>query len=129
VRGTVTAFDAASRKQVGKLDFGAAKLVDGSAADVFVQPVGIAFTRDGRRAFVALGRGKLVAEVDPATLRIVRTFPVGWRAWNLALSPDERRLYTANGLTGDVTAVDLVENRTVGTVAIGGRPWGIITAP
>ncbi|MEA3066506.1 MAG: hypothetical protein QOJ27_2967, partial [Sphingomonadales bacterium] len=96
---------------------------------VYAQPIGIAITRDGRRAFVALGRAKLVAEVDPETLRIVRTFPVGWRAWNLALSPDEKRLYTANGLSGDVTAIDLVANKPVGTLALGGKPWGIVAAP
>jgi PQQ-dependent catabolism-associated beta-propeller protein len=126
-RGTVAVFDAATRKPAGTIDFQAAGLL-AATSDVFVQPVGIAFTRDGRRAFVALGRAKLVAEVDPATLRIVRTFPVGWRAWNLALSPDETRLYTANGLSGDVTAIDLVHNAVAGTVHIGGKPWGIVAA-
>ena len=32
---------------------------------ILVQAVATHFTRDGKRAFVALGRGKLVAEVDP----------------------------------------------------------------
>ncbi|TFI58873.1 hypothetical protein E2493_07340 [Sphingomonas parva] len=124
VRGTVTVFDTATRKQVGKIDFQAADLVTPDA-DVFVQPVAIAFTREGKRAFVALGRGKLVAEVDPAKLTIVRTFPVGWRAWNLAPSPDERRLYTANGLSEDLTAIDLDANRVIDSVKLGGRPWGV----
>jgi PQQ-dependent catabolism-associated beta-propeller protein len=128
-RGTVTIFDTATRRPLGRIDFQAAKLVDGAASDVFVQPVGIVFSRDGARAFVALGRAKLVAEVDPKRLAIVRTFPVGWRAWNLALSPDEKRLYTANGLTGDMSAVDLVTNKALGTVALGGKPWGIVAAP
>ncbi len=129
VRGTLTAFDTATRKQLGKLDFAAAKLVDDSASDVFVQPVGIVFTRGGDRAFVALGRGKLVAEVDPESFRLVRTYPVGWRAWNLALSPDEKRLYTANGLTGDMSAIDIIANKPLGTVKLGGKPWGIVAAP
>ena len=127
-RGTITVFDTATRKRVGRIDFQAARLLE-PTSDTFVQPVGIAFTRDGRRAFVGLGRAKLVAEVDAATLKIVRTWPVGWRAWNVALSPDEKRLYTANGLSGDVTAIDLVANRIVGTVAVGGKPWGIVAAP
>jgi PQQ-dependent catabolism-associated beta-propeller protein len=129
VRGTVTIFDSTTRKRIGRIDFQVAKLVDGSASDIFVQPVGIVFTRDGSRAFVALGRAKLVAEVDPKGLTIVRTFAVGWRAWNLALSPDERRLYTANGLTGDMSAIDLVGNKPIGTVKLGGKPWGIVSAP
>lgn len=129
VRGTLTAFDTGTRKQLGKIDFAALKLVDSTASDVFVQPVGIVFTRDGRRAFVALGRGKLVAEIDPVNFKLLRTYPVGWRAWNLALSPDEKRLYTANGLTGDMTAIDILANRPLGNVKLGGKPWGIIVAP
>lgn len=129
VRGTVTVFETETRRQLGKIDFAALKLVDGSAPDVFVQPVGIAFTHDGGRAFVALGRAKLVAEVDPKSLTVLRTWPVGWRAWNLALSPDGKRLYTANGLTGDMSAIDIVANRPLGSVSLGGKPWGIVAAP
>ena len=67
--------------------------------------------------------------MDPLTLRILRTFPAGWRAWNVALSPDEKRLYTANGLSGDLTAIDLQAGRTIGTVRLGGRPWGVAASP
>ncbi|HEV2747066.1 MAG TPA: PQQ-dependent catabolism-associated beta-propeller protein [Allosphingosinicella sp.] len=129
VRATLTMFDTATRKQLGKVNFQQARLVESAASDVFAQPVGIVFTRDGRRAFVALGRGKLVAEIDPKTFGIVHTFPVGWRAWNLALSPDDKRIYTANGLTGDVSAIDIVANKPLGTVKLGGKPWGIVVAP
>jgi PQQ-dependent catabolism-associated beta-propeller protein len=120
VRGTVTVFDSATLKQVGKVDFEAAKLTDN-----VIQAVGTRFTRDGRRAFVALGRGKLVAEVDPVTLKILRTWPVGFRAWNLALSPDETRLYTADGLDGTMSVIDLKANKALPPVKLGGKPWGI----
>lgn len=119
VRGTVTIFETATLKPVGKIDFEAAKLTDG-----IIQPVGIRFTGDGKRAFIALGRGKLVAEVDTGTLQIVRTWPVGLRAWNLALSRDERRIYTADGLDGTITMIDLGSNKTR-SVKLGGKPWGI----
>jgi mxaJ protein len=118
-RGTVSVFASATRKPIGRIDF--AGLVPAATAEVFAQPIGIVFSHDGKRAFVALGRAKLVAEVDPSTLKIVRTFPVGWRAWNLALSADGKRLYTANGLTGDVSAIDLVANKPAGAVALGNR--------
>jgi PQQ-dependent catabolism-associated beta-propeller protein len=124
VRGTVTVFDTASLKPVGKIDFEAAKLTAG-----VIQPVGIRFTRDGRRAFVALGRGKLVAEVDPRSIAIVRSWPVGFRAWNLALSADERRLYTADGLDGTMSVVDLAANKPLAPVKLGGKPWGIEVVP
>lgn len=120
VRGTVSVFDSATLKPVGKIDFEAAKISDG-----VIQPVGIRFTRDGRRAFVALGRAKLVAEVDPTSLAIVRHWPVGFRAWNLALSSDERRIYTADGLDGTMSVIDLLANRPLPPVKLGGKPWGI----
>jgi PQQ-dependent catabolism-associated beta-propeller protein len=125
VRGTLAAFDTATRHRLGTIDFDA--LIPGERPpQEKIQAVGIAFARAGNRAFVALGRAKLVAEIDPASLKLVRTFPVGWRAWNLALSPDERHLYTANGLSGDLSVVDLVRNRTTSSVKLGGRPWGVV---
>jgi YVTN family beta-propeller protein len=122
VRGTVTVFDAASLKQLGKIDFEAAGLTRN-----VIQAVATNFTRDGKCAFVALGRGKLVAQVDPATLKIVRTWPVGLRAWNLALSPDETRLYTADGLDGTMSVIDLKTGNVLQPVKLGGRPWGIVS--
>jgi PQQ-dependent catabolism-associated beta-propeller protein len=124
VRATVTVFDTATLKSVGKIDFDAAKLTDG-----VIQAVGTRFTRDGKHAYVALGRGKLVAEVDPATLKIVRAWPVGLRAWNLALSPDESRLYTADGLDGTMSVIDLRSGKSLPPVKLGGKPWGIVSVP
>lgn len=128
IRGTVTVFDTATRRRIGKVDF--KELLKGDRpANQVIQPVAVAFTRDGKRVFVALGRAKLVAELDPQTLAIRRTYPVGWRAWNLALSPDEKRLYTANGLTGDMSVVDLAANKVITSVKLGGKPWGVVAAP
>jgi PQQ-dependent catabolism-associated beta-propeller protein len=124
VRGTVTVFDTASRKQLGKIDFESAGLTQN-----LVQANGIRFTRDGKRAFVGLGRGKLVAEVDPTSLKIVRTWPVGLRAWNIALSPDESRLYTADGLDGTMSVIDLTTGNELPPVKLGGKPWGVVSVP
>ena len=124
VRGTVTVFDTATLKQLGKIDFENASLTQN-----LVQANGIRFTRDGKRAFVGLGRGKLVAEVDPASMKIVRTWPVGLRAWNLALSPDESRIYTADGLDGTMSVIDLKTGKTLPPVKLGGKPWGVVSVP
>jgi PQQ-dependent catabolism-associated beta-propeller protein len=124
VRGTVTVFDTATLRQIGKIDFDAAALTDN-----LIQAVGTRFTRDGKRAFVALGRGELVAEVDPATLKIVRSWPVGLRAWNLALSPDESRLYTADGLDGTMSVIDLKTGKALAPIKLGGKPWGVVSVP
>jgi PQQ-dependent catabolism-associated beta-propeller protein len=124
VRGTVTVFDTVSLKPLGKIDFDTV-----AKPDAIVQAVGTRFTRDGKRAFVALGRGKLVVEVDPVSLKIVRSWPVGLRAWNLALSPGETRLYTADGLDGTMSVIDLKTNTALAPVKLGGKPWGIVAVP
>ena len=120
VRGWLTALDAAT----GRLAWRAYST--GPDADVLIGPE--------FKPFYAMDQGKdLGVKTWPpdgwkTTLKVVRTFAVGWRAWNLALSPDEKRLYTANGLTGDMTAVDLETNEVVGSVALGGKPWGVVAA-
>jgi YVTN family beta-propeller protein len=85
-------------------------------------------TRDGARAFVSMGRGNRVAEIDPRTRRVVRSFPTGFRTWGLRLSPDERRLYAASGLSGELTIIDLADNEVTRTVKLGGKPWGVEAA-
>lgn len=126
VRGSISLFDTASRRLMGRIALGG--LAPDAPADRAVQAVGIVFTRDGRRAFVALGRAGLVAEIDAESRKVLRRFAVGWRAWQVALSADESRLFTANGLSGDVSSVDLATGTTT-SIATGGRPWGVVVAP
>jgi PQQ-dependent catabolism-associated beta-propeller protein len=124
LRGTVTVFDTATQQRLGAIDFENSDL-EGET----LQAIGIRIARDRHRAFVALGRGNQVAEVDPATFAIVRAFPAGSRVWNIALSSDEQRLYAAAGLSAELTVIDLQRNEVAGTMQLGGKPWGVVAAP
>jgi DNA-binding beta-propeller fold protein YncE len=62
-----------------------------------VTPVGIAMTKDGKTAYVTLGRAAHVAIVDVAARKVLGYVLVGKRAWGLTLSRDEKTLYVANG--------------------------------
>ena len=73
-----------------------------------------------------MGRSDRVAEIDPATMQVVRSFPTGHRTWGIGLSPDERRLYAASGLSGMLTIVNLETNAVADTVQLGGKPWGAV---
>ena len=73
--------------------------------------------------------GNRVAEIDPTTRKIVRTFPVGNRNWGIAFSPDQTRLYAVAGLSADMTIIDLKTNQVVRTVKLGGQPWGAVAVP
>lgn len=117
-RGTVSLFDARTLRLVRTID-----LVPAFPDVTQVQSVEMDSTRDGHRVFVAMGRSDRVAEIDPATLQVVRSFPTGQRTWGIGLSPDDRRLYAASGLSGSLTIVDLTQNRVLRTVQLGGKPW------
>ena len=121
-RASVTVFAMPSRKVLHTIDFD-----DDDKAPDTVQAVGIVLRP--RRAFVALGRGNAVAEVDPATFAIRRYFPVGSRNWSIGMSHDGKRLFAANGLSGDVTVIDLAANKPFATVRTGGKPWGVVVVP
>jgi YVTN family beta-propeller protein len=123
-RGTISIFDTATRRIVATVD-----LVAAFPDLETVQAVEMEATRDGKRAFVAMGRGDRVAEIDPATLKVVRSFPTGHRTWGIGLSPDEGRLYAASGLSGEVTIVDLADDRVSRTLKLGGKPWTAQAAP
>ena len=119
-RGTISVFDAATRRVIYTID-----LVPAFPDLETVQAVEMEVTRDGKRAFVAIGRGNQVAEIDPASWKVVRHFPTGERNWGLALSPDDRRLYAVSGLSGDITIIDLGNNQVLRRVKFAGKPWGV----
>ena len=121
-RGSVAIFAMPSRKVVHTVDFD-----DDDKAPPTVQAVGLVLTP--QRAFVALGRGNAVAEVDPGTFAIRRYFPVGSRNWGIAIAPDGKRLFAANGLSGDITVIDLLANTPIATIKVGGKPWGVVVTP
>ncbi|NNG05907.1 MAG: PQQ-dependent catabolism-associated beta-propeller protein [Inquilinus sp.] len=124
IGGTVAVIDADSRAILRTIEFE----IQGVPREA-VQPVGIALTSDGTKAYVALGPANRVAEINQQTLEVERYHLVGQRVWNLALSPDESRLYTTNGVSSDMSVVDLDEGRVVRTIGVGRLPWGVVSRP
>lgn len=120
-RASVTVFSMPARKRLHTIDFDSEPGMPAT-----VQAVGIVL---GRRAFVALGRGNGVAEIDPRTFKVLRRFPAGSRVWGIGTSPDGLYLLAAAGLSGDVTVVDLERNRVHATIHTGGKPWGVVVLP
>jgi PQQ-dependent catabolism-associated beta-propeller protein len=88
-----------------------------------ITPVGITMTRDGKRAFVALGRANHVAFVDVATRQVKEQVLVGKRAWHVALDKAEARLLVCNGLSDDLTIIDVASARALKTVPVGRVPY------
>jgi len=121
-RATVSVFDMPSRRLLHTIDFDR----DPHAPDT-VQAVGILLGTD--HAYVALGRGNGVADIDPRDFSVRRYLPAGSRDWGIGVAPDGKRLFAANGLSGDVSVIDLASGRTEATVKTGGKPWGVVVVP
>ena len=91
-----------------------------------ITPVGIQITRDGKRAFVALGRANHVAFIDVPGRKVTNQVLVGKRAWNVTLDKAEARLIVVNGLSDDVTVVDVAGAKALKSIPVGRVPYGVV---
>lgn len=119
--GVVNIIDMATLKVVDTIAF----LPTGFRKDE-VTPVDVLITRDGRRAYVALGRANHVAVVDVEAREVIDYVLVGKRAWGLALTQDEKRLWVANGLSDDVSIIETDGLKVLKSVPVGLVPYGIL---
>ena len=83
-------------------------------------------TRDGKRAFVSLGKANHVAFIDVAARKVTDLVLVGKRAWNVTLDKAEARLYVVNGLSDDVTVVDVAGAKAIKSIPVGRVPYGLV---
>jgi PQQ-dependent catabolism-associated beta-propeller protein len=88
-----------------------------------ITPVGITMTKDGKRAFVGMGRANHVAFVDVAQRKVTQMVLAGKRVWNVALDKAEAKLYVVNGLSDDMTVIDLASAKALKTVPVGRVPY------
>ena len=79
-------------------------------------------TRDGKTAYVTLGRANHFAVVDVASRQIKDYVLVGSRAWGVALNRDESMLVVVNGLSDDISIVDTKTNKVLRSVPVGRVP-------
>jgi YVTN family beta-propeller protein len=119
-------------------------------------PTGIAFSPDGRKAFVALSRDNAVAVIDVESRRVEAKIPVGMAPFAVLIAPGGDRLYVSNRagaapergaeqapssgvmlatdrqtgaiLNGTVSVVDL-KTLTARNVIVGRAPTGIALSP
>ena len=87
------------------LDVDAPRLSVAATIPVGVEPRGVALSKDGGRAFVALAGEDAVASIDLATKAVTRA-AAGDEPWHVALSPDGARLAVGNALSMTVTLHD-----------------------
>jgi PQQ-dependent catabolism-associated beta-propeller protein len=122
--GTVSVIDAVKHAVTHTIHFD----VQGLRAES-IQPVGIAFTKDDKTAFVALGPANRVAVLDAQTYKLRKYLLVGQRVWHMAFTPDQKYLLTTNGLSNDVSVIDVASLEVVKSIQVGRLPWGVVVSP
>src|SRR5204862_76589 len=80
---------------------------------------GVVCSPDGKRLYVATGRGNTVVVVDVAHHHVEKEIAVGQRPWGIAMTRDGSKVYTANGLSNDVSVVDTSTDTLVATIKAG----------
>lgn len=118
---SVTVIDTRTHQVTATIKF---EVKGARAADI--TPVGLVFSRDGKRAFVGLGKANHVAFVDIGTRKVTDLVLVGKRAWGLALDKAEQTLYVVNGLSDDVTIVDVASAKATKSVKVGRVPHSVV---
>ena len=118
---SVSIVSTADHSVIGTIKF---EVKGARAADI--TPVGIQMTRDGKRAFVALGRANHVAFIDVATRKVTNQVLVGKRAWNVMLDKAEAKLLVVNGLSDDITVVDVAGAKALKSIPVGRVPYGVV---
>ncbi len=120
VAGVVSVIDAKTRKIIKVIGFA----IPGVQPE-HIQPVGVRVTKDGTKAFVALGPANRVAVIDAKTLEVEKYLLVGQRVWQLAFTPDEKQLFVTNGNSNDVSVIDVASLTVVKSIPVGTAPWGV----
>ena len=124
VGGTISVIDPDKKIIKQKITFN----VPGMSKEA-IQPIGVSITRDGTRAFVALGPANRVAVINAQTKEIEKYLLVGQRVWHLAFTPDEKYLLTTNGVSNDVSIIDVASLKVIKSIPVGAFPWGVVVAP
>jgi YVTN family beta-propeller protein len=87
--------------------------------------MGVIASPDGKRVYVANGRGGTLSVIEASTNAVTATVPVGQRPWGIDLTSDGTKLYTANGPSNDVSVVDAQTLKVIKKIPAGKIPWGV----
>lgn len=93
------------------------------------QPFAVAFSRDGKRAYVGDNGTNQVVAFDVATRAEIGRVLVGRRPSYLALSTDDRRVFVTNTNDGTVSVIDAETMSLIRTTAVGAVPYGLTVIP
>ncbi len=87
---------------------GAPAKTDKIALEGHPVPSGIAFSNDGRLAYIAFSRNNTLAVIDTATRKVVREILVGMAPFDVVVAPKKETIYVSNRAGRRPTGTDSV---------------------
>lgn len=115
-QGTLAALDAYTGQTLG-------------TAPVGSKPTGLAFSKDGRLAYVVNSAQGNVTVVDTASMTPLGLLSVGVSPQKIALTPDGTKLLVTNKGSGNVSVIDASANRVINTISVGQGPTDVKLSP
>lgn len=88
-------------------------------APVGSKPTGLAFSRDGRMAYVVNSSNGNVTAVDTATLQPIGQIRVGVAPQKIAVTPDGSKILVTNKGSATVSVIDGTNHRPLSTISVG----------
>ncbi|MCI0417898.1 MAG: glycosyltransferase family 39 protein [Acidobacteria bacterium] len=91
------------------------------------EPFGLAFSPDGRRAYIANAQSRDVSVIDTKENRLIQSIaiPSELPVW-VGVSPDGTYVYVTNERSDDLTVIASASNSVVGRIPVGKGPAGIV---
>ena len=92
-------------------------------------PIGIAITPNGSKAYVANITSGDVSVIDTASNSVITTINVGPTPLGIVVSPDGSKVYIAHRFSNFISVIDTVTDTFQTTVTVGQNPFGIEVSP
>ena len=85
-------------------------------------PIGVAFSPDGSRAYVANYGSNTISVINTATNTVTTTITVGVQPIDVTVTPDGTRAYVANYGSNTVSVINTATNTVTTTITVGTHP-------
>jgi YVTN family beta-propeller protein len=95
----------------------------------YKSPACIAFSPDGRFAYVTQHTADSLGVIDTSAGKLVGQIPVGRGPWGVVASPDGKTVFTANQSDHTVSVVDVSRRKAISTIKCGYEPTGLAISP
>jgi YVTN family beta-propeller protein len=93
------------------------------------EPIVVAITSDGARAYVVNCDSNNVNVIDTAKRKVVATIPVGERPMDVAITPDGKQAYVTNCHDDSISVIDTATNEILANILVKSYPCSVAITP